>query len=67
MTVIKSDKRAIFRAAADAQRVANYLLAFHPDYAASVAASAYRDDQDDDALAEIDHEDEGGVELAEAA
>jgi len=67
LTVLKSEKKAIFRAAADAQRVADYLLAFHPDYAASVAASAYRDDQDDDARAEIDHEDEGGLELAEAA
>lgn len=65
--MLKSEKKAIFRAAADAQRVADYLLAFHPDYAASVAAYAYRDDQDDDALAEIDHEDDGGVELAEAA
>jgi len=67
LTVLKSEKKAIFRAAADAQRVADYLLAFHPDYAASVAASAYRDDQDDDALAEIDHEDDGPLELAEAA
>ena len=30
---LKQDKREIFRAAADAQRIADYLLAFHPDYA----------------------------------
>ena len=30
---LRSDRREIFRAAADAQRIADYLLAFHPDYA----------------------------------
>jgi antirestriction protein ArdC len=30
---LKADKREIFRAASDAQRIADYLLAFHPDYA----------------------------------
>jgi antirestriction protein ArdC len=30
--VLKSDKREIFRAAADAQKITNYLLNFHPDY-----------------------------------
>jgi antirestriction protein ArdC len=30
---LKEDKREIFRAASDAQRIADYLLAFHPDYA----------------------------------
>jgi len=30
---LKEDKREIFRAAADAQRIADYLLTFHPDYA----------------------------------
>ncbi len=30
---MKADKREIFRAASDAQRIADYLLAFHPDYA----------------------------------
>ena len=30
---LKEDKRELFRAAADAQRIADYLLAFHPDYA----------------------------------
>lgn len=31
--VLKGDKREIFRAASEAQKIANYLLAFHPDYA----------------------------------
>jgi antirestriction protein ArdC len=30
---LKSDKREIFRAASEAQRIADYLLAFHPGYA----------------------------------
>jgi antirestriction protein ArdC len=30
---LKSDRKEIFRAAADAQRIADYLLAFHPDWA----------------------------------
>jgi antirestriction protein ArdC len=30
---LKEDKRETFRAAADAQRIADYLLAFHPDFA----------------------------------
>ena len=31
---LRSDRKEIFRAAADAQRIADYLLAFHPAYAA---------------------------------
>ena len=34
---LRSDRREIFRAAADAQRIADFLLAFHPDYANSQA------------------------------
>ena len=30
---LRSDGKEISRAAADAQRIADYLLAFHPDYA----------------------------------
>jgi antirestriction protein ArdC len=30
---LRSDRKEIFRAASDAQRIADYLLAFHPDYA----------------------------------
>jgi antirestriction protein ArdC len=33
---LKADKREIFRAASDAQRIADYLLAFHPDYAGHI-------------------------------
>jgi antirestriction protein ArdC len=32
---LRDDRKEIFRAAADAQRIADYLLAFHPAYAAS--------------------------------
>jgi antirestriction protein ArdC len=35
---LKDDKREIFRAAADAQRIADMELGFHPDYAAEVQA-----------------------------
>jgi len=31
--ILKSDMREIFRAASEAQKIADYLLAFHPDYA----------------------------------
>ncbi len=34
---LKQDKREIFRAAADAQRIADYLLRFHPNFAAEAA------------------------------
>jgi antirestriction protein ArdC len=34
---LRSDRKEIFRAAADAQRIADYLLAFHPDYATGQA------------------------------
>ena len=36
---LRSDRKEIFRAAADAQRIADYLLAFHPDYATRQVAS----------------------------
>jgi antirestriction protein ArdC len=36
---LRSDRKEIFRAAADAQRIADYLLAFHPDYANSQSVS----------------------------
>lgn len=42
---LKEDKREIFRAAADAQRIADYLLAFHPAYAETLQDG--RDDVDD--------------------
>jgi antirestriction protein ArdC len=42
--VLKSDKREIFRAAADAQRIADFLLAFHPDHASRLAAENREDE-----------------------
>ena len=36
---LRSDRKEIFRAAADAQRIADYLLAFHPEYAARAEPS----------------------------
>src|SRR6202142_3166057 len=36
---LRSDRKEIFRAAADAQRIAAYLLAYHPDYANRQAGS----------------------------
>ncbi len=42
---LKEDKREIFRAAADAQRIADYLLAFHPEYAASLGPSPGNDEE----------------------
>ncbi len=46
---LRRDKREIFRAAADAQRIADYLLAFHPDYARATADAG--DSYEDDAVA----------------
>jgi len=36
---LKDDKREIFRAAADAQRIADMLLGFHPEYAARIESA----------------------------
>jgi antirestriction protein ArdC len=35
---LKEDKREIFRAAADAQKIVDMQLSFHPDYAAPMEA-----------------------------
>jgi antirestriction protein ArdC len=43
---LKNDNREIFRAAADAQRIADYLLGFHPDYAAYLAGQGQQDADD---------------------
>ena len=40
ITALRDDKREIFRAASDAQKAADMLLGFHPDYAAQVLAAA---------------------------
>ena len=44
--VLKQDRREIFHAAAEAQRIADYILGFHPDYAEKPADPT---DDDDDA------------------
>lgn len=41
---LRSDRKEIFRAAADAQRIADYLLAFHPAYAARGEKPSVGDD-----------------------
>jgi antirestriction protein ArdC len=33
IAVLKQDRREFFHAAADAQKIADYILSFHPDYA----------------------------------
>lgn len=40
LETLKQDKREIFRAAADAQRAADWCLACHPDYAAAMDSDA---------------------------
>ncbi len=44
---LRSDRKEIFRAAADAQRIADYLLAFHPDYAGQNATADIPDTAED--------------------
>jgi antirestriction protein ArdC len=41
---LRQDKREIFRAAAEAQRMADYLLGFHPGHARRAAEEAGRDE-----------------------
>jgi len=45
IAVLKQERREIFHAAAEAQRIADYVLGFHPDYAEKPADPA--DDDDD--------------------
>ena len=44
---LRDDKKEVFRAASDAQRIADYLLAFHPAY-----AERHRTDPDEDHVAQ---------------
>jgi antirestriction protein ArdC len=46
--VLKEDRREIFHAAAEAQRMADYILRFHPDYAETRVESS--DAEDDSAM-----------------
>lgn len=45
---LKQDKREFFHAAAQAQRIADYILGFHPDYAAPT--SEHTEERDGDSL-----------------
>jgi hypothetical protein len=45
MRALKNDKREIFRAAADAQRIADMALGVHPDYAASIQEQSAQEDE----------------------
>jgi antirestriction protein ArdC len=49
--VLKQDRREIFHAAADAQRMADYILGFHPDYAETPVDSS--DGEDDRAMSAV--------------
>src|ERR1700677_2063543 len=51
IAVLKQDRREIFRAAAEAQRMADYILGFHPDYSETPSESS-------------DVEDEGATSIA---
>lgn len=60
---LKEDKREIFRAAADAQRIADYILALHPDYARAEEDGG----QDDDADSRASEPTDGVAAIARAA
>jgi antirestriction protein ArdC len=49
---LRDDRKEIFRAAADAQRIADYLLAFHPDYTTDAADPSSSVNDNDAVLAE---------------
>ncbi|VTZ27064.1 Antirestriction protein ArdC [Methylocella tundrae] len=46
--LLKDDRRAIFRAAADAQKIADYLLGFHPAFRADAPEETGENDDEDD-------------------
>ncbi|HEY0205353.1 MAG TPA: zincin-like metallopeptidase domain-containing protein [Acetobacteraceae bacterium] len=50
--VLKEDKRAVFRAAAAAQKAADWMLVLHPDFARAVASADDRQDDEASSLAE---------------
>jgi antirestriction protein ArdC len=43
--VLKHDRREIFYAMAEAQRMADYILGLHPDYAETPSASSDAEDE----------------------
>jgi antirestriction protein ArdC len=61
---LRSDRKEIFRAAADAQRIADYLLAFHPDWA---ERDARRTREDGDPEPDLATSGKASAEFAEAA
>jgi len=61
---LRSDRKEVFRAAADAQRIADYLLAFHPAYAARHGSAGGEGDTSSDAAAASNS---GTLTVAEAA
>src|SRR6202042_2189622 len=44
IAVLKQDRREIFHAAAEAQRMADYILGFHPDYTETATESSDEDE-----------------------
>jgi antirestriction protein ArdC len=59
--VLKQDRREIFHAAAEAQRIADYILGFHPDHAQQPRELVENEDE-----ARLDHPD-AAVEMGVAA
>ena len=59
---LRSDRKEIFRAAADAQRIADHLLTFHPDWARCGDRRTGDGADPDEAVTSQD-----GANLAEAA
>jgi antirestriction protein ArdC len=49
---LRDDKKEVFRAASDAQRIADYLLAFHPAYAQRTGGGEEQNTQEPDASVE---------------
>ena len=43
--MLKQDRREIFHAAAEAQKMADYILGFHPDYAETPSEPSDAEDQ----------------------
>ena len=64
---LRSDRKEIFRAAAEAQRIADYLLAFHPDYAERHGLAGAQPGAGDGSEPEAGSPENGMVPVAEAA
>ncbi len=64
---LRSDRKEIFRAAADAQRIADYLLALHPAYAEQDAADGALGDTEGHGETMVVTPDEAAAAMGEAA